>query len=259
VAVFTMFGRTNLRLAHYAARTTMSPHEHEDASLNIVIGGGFSEKIGCDERGYGRGFVAFCPAGVAHSQAFGADGARQIIIRLQNDWLDYMSDCKLNLAGSPYAGSMLFRQLGDRLRDEMQNTDPFAAMACEGLVLEIVAAFGRTGIDRLRAAEPPAWLKRARDFLHAHAFTSLSMARVAEAAGRHEIHLAREFKRFFGLSVGCYVRRLRIERAAEMLVQSRADITDIALACGFASHSHLCREFKARYGVTPSQYRARAA
>jgi AraC family transcriptional regulator len=130
-------------------------------------------------------------------------------------------------------------------------------MACEGLMLEIVAAFGRGSAASTSAIEPPAWLKRARNFLHENVSATLSMARIAQAAGRHEIHLAREFKRFFGLSVGNYLRRLRTDRAAQLLAQPHADITDIALACGFSSHSHLCREFKARYGVTPSQYRAR--
>jgi AraC family transcriptional regulator len=101
----------------------------------------------------------------------------------------------------------------------------------------------------------PAWLRRARDFVQEHAFTPISLARIAQAAGRHEIHLAREFRRHFGVSVGGYVRQLRTEEAARLLVHSRRDIAGIALACGFSSHAHLCREFKARFGITPSRYR----
>ena len=82
------------------------------------------------------------------------------------------------------------------------------------------------------------------------------MARIARAADRHEIHVAREFRRFYGTSVGAYQRRLRVEKAAQMLAAAKLSISEIALDCGFASHSHLCREFKSRYGVTPSRYRA---
>jgi AraC family transcriptional regulator len=255
--VFIMFGQTGLRLSRFAPSSVMPPHDHEYASLNIVVGGDITEKIGRGERRYVRGHASFCPAGVVHSQDFGASGARQIIFRPQDAWLDYLADCKLDLSASPFAGSMVFQQLGDRLRDEMQSDDAFSAMAREGIMLEIVAAFGRSGTAPASVAEPPAWLRRARAFLHENVSSSLSMTRIAQAAGRHEIHLAREFKRFFGLSVGNYLRRLRTERAAMLLAQSRTDLTDIALACGFSSHSHLCREFKARYGVTPSQYRAR--
>jgi AraC family transcriptional regulator len=41
-----------------------------------------------------------------------------------------------------------------------------------------------------------------------------------------------------------------------MLLRKNVDLTDVALACGFASHSHMCRSFKAAFGVTPSQFRA---
>jgi AraC family transcriptional regulator len=251
-----MFDQTRLRLSRFAPNAVMPPHDHDYASLNIVVGGDITEKIGNGERRYVRGHASFCPAGVIHSQSFGGEGARQIIFRPQDAWVDYLSDCKLDLSHSPFVGADVFRHLGDRLRDELESDDAFSAMAREGLMLEIVAAFGRTGSADRSTTEAPAWLKRARDFLHENVSSSLSMARIARAAGRHEIHLAREFKRFFGLSVGNYLRRLRTERAAALLVQSRNDLTDIAFACGFSSHSHLCREFKARYGVTPSQYRA---
>jgi AraC family transcriptional regulator len=251
-----MFGQTEPRLSRYAPHAAMAAHDHDDASLNIVVDGNFKERIGRGERAYARGHISFCPAGITHSQLFGAAGARQIIFRPQEDWLAYLADCKLNLADSPYVGSAAFGHLGDRLTQEIRNDDEFSVIAREGIMLEIIAAFGRSGTAATSSAHPPAWLRLARDFMHENAFAPLSMARIAEAAGRHEIHLAREFRRYFDLPVGAYLRRLRTERAAELLQQSRRDITDIALACGFSSHSHLCREFKARYGVTPSQYRS---
>jgi AraC family transcriptional regulator len=105
------------------------------------------------------------------------------------------------------------------------------------------------------AGKPPPWLRATRDFLHANACTYLTRIEIAREAGRHEIYLAREFRRFFGCSVGTYMRRLRIERAEQLLSQPQPSISEIALCCGFASHSHLCREFKARFGVSPSEYR----
>ena len=83
------------------------------------------------------------------------------------------------------------------------------------------------------------------------------MKEVARAAGRHEVHVAREFRRFYGMSIGDYLREMRLDSAALQLSDRRADISQVALECGFSSHSHLCRAFKLRFGVTPSQFRAR--
>ncbi len=249
-----MLTEVGARIRRYEPGSAMRPHLHGDASLSIVVGGDYLECIRSSERHYAAGYVAFCPAGTMHAQQFGASGARQIIVEPEHDWLAWLSD-RLNLGEAPYGHAGEFQQLGSRLVHELTQTDEFSALAQEGMILEIIAAFGRFAGSQ--TAKPPAWLSVARDFIHAHACAPLSTAQIARAAGRHEIHLAREFRRYYGSSIGNYLRRLRVEKAASLLAQSREDITGIALRCGFASHSHLCRVFRAQYGVTPSEYRTR--
>jgi AraC family transcriptional regulator len=250
-----MFARADLHVNRYDAHLAMAPHRHDTASINLVVDGGFHERIGRSERDYAAGHVAFCPAGAVHSQRFGAGATRQIIFAPRPDWLAYLADCRMELDAAPHAREAAFRQMAIRLLAELEQGDDFSALACEGILLEIVAAFGRRKALDVVGALPPAWLAAARDFIHAHACDALSMARIAGAAGRHEIHLAREFRRYFGVSIGAYQRRLRVERAAALLAEGQREISQIALACGFAGHSHLCRVFKAQYGVAPSRYR----
>jgi AraC family transcriptional regulator len=252
-----VFAQTGLRISRYQPHTAMPPHQHDDASLNIVVAGDFLERIGKDERIYTRGTAAFCPAATTHSQEFGATGVRQIIFKPHDSWLDYLADCKARLDEAPHSYSSTFRDLGDRLLEEMLQGDGFCALACEGIMLEIVAAFGRKRAAAAVHTKPPTWLRTACEFMHENAFVSLTMAQIAREAGRHEIHLAREFRRFFGMSVGAYLRRLRTDQAQRLLLKPQMSISEIAQSCGFASHSHLCREFKAHFGITPSEYRAR--
>lgn len=252
-----MFSSDCLRVGEYAPHDTMPPHSHDDASFGVVVGGDFVERVGKSERYYASGCVTFGPAGVTHSQQFGANGARQIIFAPEQPWLAYLSDCRVKLDDSPFASAPVFRHLGEKLLDELGSDDEFSGIACEGIALEIIAAFGRAGVAVHPVSSPPAWLRAARDFLHENAGATVSMKQIAHAAGRHEIHLAREFRRYFGMPVGTYLRQIRTERAALLLRHTRSGITDIALSCGFASHAHLCRVFKAHFGVSPSQYRAR--
>lgn len=252
-----MFSETGLRVSRYLPRTQMAPHQHDEVSMNIVVSGNFLECIDRVERAYVRGTASFCPAATMHSQQFGAMSVRQISFRPHASWLDYLADCKTRLDEAPHIYSTTFRHLGDRLLDEIRRDDGFSAIACEGIMLEIVAAFGRARSEVVARAKPPAWLCAAREFIHENAFASLSMIQIAHEAGRHEIHLAREFRRFFGISVGGYLRRLRIEQVEKLILGPQVPIGEIALSCGFASHAHLCRVFKAHFGVTPSDYRTR--
>jgi AraC family transcriptional regulator len=243
-------------IRNYPAFHVMPPHMHDAASMNIVLGGGFVERIGRDERHYSRGYIAYFPAGVVHSQQFGGAGTRQIVFRPEDSWLDYLVDCRARLGEAPCLSSVAFPHLGDRLFHEIRMRDEFADIACEGILLEVVAQFGRQYAAARRPLKPPGWLIRVRDYVHARPAAPLRMADVARVAGRHEVHVAREFRRFYGVSVGAYLRRLRLESATLRLADPRADICEVALECGFSSHSHLCREFKRRFGLTPAQYRA---
>lgn len=252
-----MFAETGLRVTTYKSCIAMAPHAHDEPSFGVVVNGGFHESIGASERTYKRGYIGFCPAGMIHSQRFAVGGARQIIFTPKADWLDYLAGCKLKLSDAPYTGSSAIGHLADRLLDESRNADAFSIAAREGMLLEIVALFGRAGTERSGDRKPPAWLAAARDFIHENSLEPLGMATIAKAVGRHEIHLAREFRRYFGMSVGVYIRKLRIEHAAHLLHEPEMTISEVALDSGFASHSHLCREFKAQFGVTPSQFRTR--
>lgn len=248
--------RMDLQIRDYPAFHAMAPHAHETPSMNIILSGGFMERIGTSERHYLRGHIAFFPAGMTHSQRFGAAATRQIIFRPEPRWLDPLIERGTRLAEAPYFRGLDFCQLGQRLVHEIFAPDVLSELACEGILLEILAAFGRSHETSREPASPPAWLVRVREFLHARPCTSLRMAEVAKTAGRHEVHVAREFRRFYGASIGEYLRRLRLDTAALRLADPRADICVVALDCGFSSHSHLCREFKRRFGLTPSQYRA---
>lgn len=250
-----MLGQTDLRVRDYVSGSVMAPHEHAEASLNIVVSGSYVERIGKSERRYASGFVAYCPEGTTHSQIFGAHGARQVISVPDRDCLGYLADSRLDLPSSPYVGSAGLSRLGHKLAGELQNTDALSVVAREGLLLEIVAAFGRKTSASASSRRPPQWLRAAHEFLRAHAFGPFTLTQMAKTVGRHQIHVAREFRRHYGEPVGSYVRRLRIERAAKLLGEPTPGISEIALRCGFASHSHLCREFKNQFGCTPSAYR----
>jgi AraC family transcriptional regulator len=254
-----MIAETSLRQRDYPAGATMALHAHPADTLSIVVGGDFIERVGGGERGYARGHVAFLPAGHEHAQAFGANGARQVTFEPRRHWVDYLTQSRVALSDGPFASGTDFGRLGDRLVAEMRRADDHSEIACEGLMLEILAAFGRREMRTWSLGSTPSWLAAARDYIHENVCEPVSLAEVAAAVGRHEIHLAREFRRRFGVPVLAYQRRLRIERAVRLLKETRLALTEIALDCGFSSHAHFCREFGKQLGVSPSGYRREQA
>jgi len=68
-------------------------------------------------------------------------------------------------------------------------------------------------------------------------------------------HFHRIFRGMVGESVMEYVRRLRLEQAAQKLRFSDRPVIDLALDAGYESHEAFTRAFTARFGLTPSTYR----
>jgi AraC family transcriptional regulator len=85
----------------------------------------------------------------------------------------------------------------------------------------------------------------------------LTLAEIADEVDLHVCHVAREFRRRYGLTIGAYLRRVRTAHAARRLAQSEDAIADVAHEAGFADQSHLGRVFKESMGMTPARYRAR--
>ncbi len=84
---------------------------------------------------------------------------------------------------------------------------------------------------------------------------------LAQLAAEHEIsvsHLQKLFKQIYGVPIYHYIKEYRLEQAAVALVRSAQSITQIAQDAGYDNASKFAACFKARYGATPTQYRASA-
>ena len=84
----------------------------------------------------------------------------------------------------------------------------------------------------------------------------VGLVELAGAVGVHPTHLARVFRAHYGVSVGEYGRRLKVERAAKEVARSDTPLNVIALRAGFADQSHFTRVFKRYVGTTPARFRA---
>jgi transcriptional regulator GlxA family with amidase domain len=81
------------------------------------------------------------------------------------------------------------------------------------------------------------------------------MGDIARAVNLSPGRLAHLFKSEMGVSPQRYLNNLRLEMAKECLENGVLSVKEIASEVGIANVSRFCRSFKARYGVTPMEYR----
>jgi AraC-like DNA-binding protein len=93
------------------------------------------------------------------------------------------------------------------------------------------------------------------EYLRAHLDEPLSVAALTKHLGFSRARVFDMFTAETGLAPHHYLVRLRLEKATELLRNTRQSITEIAFATGFASGQHLSRVFRTYYRETPSECR----
>ena len=111
-------------------------------------------------------------------------------------------------------------------------------------------------IDRFggRAEGLPTSLRRAREFLQAHADEPLDLAQLAASAGIGIRALQLGFRRHFDTSISEMLRDIRLAHLnARLAAASPTDsVTDIAFELGFTHLSRMASAYRAKFGETPS-------
>lgn len=104
----------------------------------------------------------------------------------------------------------------------------------------------------------PAWAKELKEIIQDQIDTNLnlSLKGLSETLQVHPAYLSREFSKYFDdLSFGDYIRKLRIDKAIQLLNTTEHSLTEIAYLTGFSDQSHFTRIFKKFTGKSPSAYK----
>lgn len=237
----------------YAPSLVIPVHDHELASVCLVLEGSYDETIAWRQRVCTPGMVIFHPEGEHHADVHHGAPVRLLSIEVGRAKLAALQAVAPVLAESAHLADAESALAAARLAREFRSGDEASGLAIESLMLDLLVRSQRRVLSDEPAAPP--WLARAQEFLQANYTRSVGLQEVADAAGVHPTHLARVFRRHHRCTLGAWVRRLRIEAARRQLAEGEMPLADIALAAGFADQSHFSRLFRAATGVTPTHYR----
>lgn len=239
--------------AWYAPTAMLGTHHHDHATLSLVFKGSHEERVGRRTHTCSAFSLTYKPQDILHSNVIGPAGFHGLFVDIADDraatagGIDGLPRAAVCIESPAVAGLIA------RVALELKTRDTAFELAVEGLLLELWAQSARpSAMADMRA---PRWLVRAREFLHAHFKERKTLAEIAAAAGVHPVHLAQVHRRVYGMSVGSYVRKLRIEFARQALTDPELSLSRIALDAGFADHGHFTRSFRQETGLAPSRYR----
>jgi len=238
----------------YSPNLRIPRHAHKTVVMSFPLSGSFIESNSVSRYTCERLGLSINPAGESHASRFCANEARCLVVEVIPDNLTLSGEFAKVLERPLYIEGASPVALALRVYRELKAADAVSPLLVEGLMLEIVALAARDAVKG-GAADPPRWLLRARDYLHAHFNEHVSLQQLSQVVGVHPAHLSRMFRRHYRRAVGEYVRELRLDKSVRELCDPERTLAEIAAAAGFYDQSHFANAFRRHTGVTPAEFR----
>ena len=150
--------------------------------------------------------------------------------------------------------------LMQHIRDELMR-ESASALYVSALAQAVAVHLARNYTDKI--AEPqsdspslPGYkLRQITDWMAEHVADEFSLEQLATRAGLSKFHFRRLFKHATGVSPSRHQINLRINRARQLLRETKKSVIEVALDVGYTNPSHFAQVFRRETGLTPSKYR----
>ncbi|AFZ36576.1 transcriptional regulator, AraC family [Stanieria cyanosphaera PCC 7437] len=211
-----------------------------------------------------NGQIAIVPANVSHqSRWHDVISATVIVIEPQliaHIAYESVNSEKVQLLPTFAIHDPIIHQIGSLLKLEIEAVTQ-SQLYIDGLKTALSAHLLRQhctiqqAIRDYEVGLPSNRLKKAIEYINENLSEDIGLVDIADKLGMSQYYFCRLFKKSTGITPHAYMIQQRIEKAKQLLKQSKLTINEIAIECGFANPSHFARHFRKHTDLSPKQFR----
>lgn len=199
-------------------------------------------------------FILFAPGEKQHHIYTGNKTAEFYYVHFKCDTLP--SD--ISLATSKVYDLPLNRKVCDTFEEMIEETlrkQPFYEKLCIYKLLHLLTLLER-GIlcDNHPDKENFERIAKAVQHMNRHYDSNFTLEDYANLCTMSKYHFLRMFEKIVGSTPLMYRNSIRLEHAADLLLEERLSVEQISNIVGYASASYFSSAFKQKYGLSPKQY-----
>ena len=115
----------------------------------------------------------------------------------------------------------------------------------------------KTAGDEISSKPTPPWFSNELSkIVNSNEIYTTTAENIAERMHISTRHLSRLMQKYFGMTTSQYITAIKMKEVANELITTNKKVIDIMSGIGYTNVSWATEQFKAKYGMTPSQYRA---
>lgn len=97
-------------------------------------------------------------------------------------------------------------------------------------------------------------IRQAQQYISTHVREKMTVPSVARQADVSPSYLTALFHKHLQISPGEYIRRVKLEESKQLIRENNLNFTEIAALLQYSTVHHFSRQFKEKFGVTPTEY-----
>ena len=227
-------------------------HYHENPYFTYLLQGKLYEANKKEDYCLASGGLLFHNWQDAHYNIKPPEYTRGFHIEMNADWFKKHDLTPFNFEGSLQLKDPFIKGLMNGIFLETKTNDGFSPLSIELLILDI---FNKMRKERdFSVMKLPIWVKRMQEIILEDTENTLSLSFLSGQLNIHPVHLSREFHKYFGTTLGAYIRQQKINKAVLLMATKKMSMTEIGYQCGFYDQSHFISAFKRAFKRTPSKF-----
>jgi AraC-like DNA-binding protein len=242
--------------AHFYGEA-FEPHRHDTYAIGVTLHGVQTFRYRGEKRVSRPGEIMILHPDEVHDGGAGTkDGLRYRMLYLEPSLLGRCLDRErspLPFVAEPIVADVAFRKVLFAALGALD--EDLDELLVDDLVARIAESLARHARRPLKSLAAPARRSAdlAREYLEANATRLVRSEELEKVSGLDRYALSRHFRAAFATSPHRFQLMRRLQQARGMIGQGEA-LAEIAFATGFADQSHLSRQFKSAFGVTPGRW-----
>lgn len=224
-------------------------HSHNNAHITLFLKGGTTEKRKNFSETVGPGSLLFYHSDELHLNQNTLFPSQNINIEIEEKLLKELQ-INESIIEKSVQNATLTKFIILKIFKESLVSDAFSG----DTINMLFAQLSNSNAHLERFEKSPFWVKSLNELLNDCWNENPNLHDLAQILNLNPITISKHFPKYFGCTLGEYMRRIKINRSLSLIQSNPGNLTEIAFQCGFSDQSHFIRTFKSQTGFLPKQF-----